>query len=95
MSIMADIDPATFEVVKNALYAAAEEGRQSDLLDLLFAAYFTQGLDIGDADVLSALVNLGYQRAAADKALDRAVASGGAALDIEGLLRAALRHLGR
>jgi predicted DsbA family dithiol-disulfide isomerase len=37
------------------LYAAAEEGRQSDLLDLLFAAYFTQGLDIGDADVLSAL----------------------------------------
>ena len=25
MSIMADIDPATFEVVKNALYAAAEE----------------------------------------------------------------------
>ena len=37
------------------LYAAAEEGRQSDLLDLIFAAYFTQGLDIGDADVLSAL----------------------------------------
>jgi Holliday junction DNA helicase RuvA len=47
------------------------------------------------ADVLSALVNLGYQRAAADKALDRAVAAGGAVLDIEGLLRAALRHLGR
>ncbi len=37
------------------LYAAAEEGRQSDLLDLIFAAYFSQGLDIGDADVLSAL----------------------------------------
>ncbi len=37
------------------LYAAAEEGRQSDLLDLIYAAYFTQGLDIGDADVLSAL----------------------------------------
>jgi predicted DsbA family dithiol-disulfide isomerase len=37
------------------LYAAAEEGKQSELLDLIFAAYFTQGLDIGDADVLSAL----------------------------------------
>lgn len=37
------------------LYAAAEEGLQSELLDLVFAAYFTQGLDIGDADVLSAL----------------------------------------
>lgn len=37
------------------LYAAAEEGLQADLLDLIFAAYFTQGLDIGDADVLSAL----------------------------------------
>jgi predicted DsbA family dithiol-disulfide isomerase len=37
------------------LYAAAEEGKQSDLLDLIFAAYFTQGLDIGDTDVLSAL----------------------------------------
>jgi predicted DsbA family dithiol-disulfide isomerase len=37
------------------LYAAAEEGKQSELLDMIFAAYFTQGLDIGDADVLSAL----------------------------------------
>ncbi|MGH6893371.1 MAG: DsbA family oxidoreductase, partial [Dongiaceae bacterium] len=37
------------------LYAAAEEGKQPELLELIFAAYFTQGLDIGDADVLSGL----------------------------------------
>jgi predicted DsbA family dithiol-disulfide isomerase len=37
------------------LYAAAEEGKQAELLELIFAAYFTQGRDIGDPDVLSDL----------------------------------------
>jgi len=47
------------------------------------------------ADLLSALVNLGYQRATAEKAVDRAIAADGASADIEVLLRAALRHLAR
>jgi predicted DsbA family dithiol-disulfide isomerase len=37
------------------LYAAAEEDRQPELLELIFRGYFTEGLDIGDAEVLSAL----------------------------------------
>lgn len=56
------------------LYAAAEEGRQSDLLDLIFAAYFTQGLDIGDADVLSALA---YEADVSGAAINEALADGG------------------
>jgi Holliday junction DNA helicase RuvA len=47
------------------------------------------------ADVLSALVNLGYQRASAEKAVDRAIAADGPSANIEVLLRAALRHLAR
>ncbi|HEX6121028.1 MAG TPA: DsbA family oxidoreductase, partial [Dongiaceae bacterium] len=39
------------------LYAAAEEGRQADLLELIFAAYFSDGRDIGDPDVLSDLAD--------------------------------------
>jgi holliday junction DNA helicase RuvA len=46
------------------------------------------------ADVASALVNLGYQRAAADKALD-SVVQDSPGLAFEDLLRRALRHLSR
>lgn len=56
------------------LYAAAEEGRQADLLDLIFAAYFTQGLDIGDADVLSALA---FEAGMSGAAINEALAEGG------------------
>jgi holliday junction DNA helicase RuvA len=45
-------------------------------------------------DVASALVNLGYQRAAADKALE-AVAADAPGLAFDDLLRRALRHLSR
>jgi Holliday junction DNA helicase RuvA len=51
----------------------------------------------GDAlktDVLAALVNLGYQRAAADKAVDAAVAAS-TAPTVESVLRHALRALAR
>ena len=49
--------PRTPNTVKShrLLYAAAEEGKQPELLEMIFAAYFTQGIDIGDADVLSGL----------------------------------------
>jgi Holliday junction DNA helicase RuvA len=43
-------------------------------------------------DVLSALVNLGYQRAAAEKAIEQAVAKEKAlAADFDGLFRGALK----
>jgi Holliday junction DNA helicase RuvA len=45
------------------------------------------------ADVLSALANLGYRRAEAAPAVERAMAAGNIAFDI--VLRAALRELGR
>lgn len=37
------------------LYAAAEEDKQPELLELIFEAYFTQGQDIGDPEILSEL----------------------------------------
>ena len=45
-------------------------------------------------DTLSALLNLGYQKAAAEKALQRAVDEGGD-LSVEVLLRRSLRHLSK
>jgi len=51
-------------------------------------------LDATGGDVVSALVNLGYQRAAADKAVE-AVAAETPGLGFEDLLRRALRHLSR
>jgi len=45
-------------------------------------------------DTLSALLNLGYQKAAAEKALQRAVDEGGD-LSVELLLRRSLRHLSK
>jgi Holliday junction DNA helicase RuvA len=46
-------------------------------------------------DVVSALVNLGYQAAAVDKALDAVVKEAPAEATFEDLLRRALRHLAR
>ena len=37
------------------LYAAAEQDRQPELLELIFQAYFAEGRDIGDPDVLAEL----------------------------------------
>jgi Holliday junction DNA helicase RuvA len=52
------------------------------------------GADGPRGDVASALVNLGYQRPAADKAVDAALKDAPAA-GFEDLLRRALRHLSR
>lgn len=46
-------------------------------------------------DVISALVNLGYQSAPVDKAVQKALAENGEAPAFEAVLRAALRHLAR
>ena len=46
------------------------------------------------ADALSALINLGYQRGSAEKALDNAIAEGGE-LTVETVLRRVLRKLAR
>ena len=46
-------------------------------------------------DVVSALVNLGYQAAAVDKALDAVLKDAPAGASFEDLLRRALRHLSR
>jgi predicted DsbA family dithiol-disulfide isomerase len=40
------------------LYAAAEQDKQPELLELIFRAYFTEGRDIGDPDVLAELAAL-------------------------------------
>lgn len=45
-------------------------------------------------DTLSALVNLGYQKAAAEKAVTQAISEGGE-LSVELLLRRSLRHLSK
>jgi Holliday junction DNA helicase RuvA len=47
------------------------------------------------ADALSALANLGYRRAEAGPALDRALAAAGEGATLDGVLRACLRELGR
>ena len=46
------------------------------------------------ADALSALLNLGYQRSAAEKAIDRALGEGGD-LTVESILRRSLKKLAR
>ena len=56
------------------LYAAAEEDKQADLLELIFAAYFTNGLDIADADVLS---DLGHEAGLSGAAIADALIDGG------------------
>jgi predicted DsbA family dithiol-disulfide isomerase len=56
------------------LYAAGEEDKQPELLELIFAAYFTQGRDIGDADVLS---ELGSEVGLSGAAISDALTDGG------------------
>jgi predicted DsbA family dithiol-disulfide isomerase len=56
------------------LYAAAEEGKQADLLELVFKAYFAEGLDIGDPDVLT---ELGYEAGLSSAAIGDALIEGG------------------
>jgi len=46
------------------------------------------------SDALSALLNLGYQRSAAEKAIDAALAEGGE-LTVESILRRGLKKLAR
>jgi predicted DsbA family dithiol-disulfide isomerase len=41
---------------------AATEGRQADLVEVLFRAYFEEGQDIGNRDVLAALAERAYLR---------------------------------
>jgi Holliday junction DNA helicase RuvA len=55
----------------------------------------TEGADTLRADVVSALVNLGYQSAQVDKAVQAAIGSGTGAAPFEDVLRAALRQLAR
>ncbi|MEZ5829945.1 MAG: DsbA family oxidoreductase [Dongiaceae bacterium] len=56
------------------LYAATEEGKQPELLELIFAAYFTEGRDIGDPDVLS---ELGQRAGLSGAAVADALTDGG------------------
>lgn len=56
------------------LYAAGEEDKQPELLEFIFAAYFTQGRDIGDAEVLSAL---GQEAGLSAAAITDALTDGG------------------
>lgn len=56
------------------LYAAAEEGRQPELLELVFGAYFTEGLDIGDPGVLT---ELGHEAGLSGAAIADAMVEGG------------------
>jgi predicted DsbA family dithiol-disulfide isomerase len=52
------------------LYAAAEEDKQPELLETIFKAYFTEGRDIGDPDVLAELAQeAGLSGAAVSDAL--------------------------
>jgi Holliday junction DNA helicase RuvA len=57
------------------------------------AAGAAAGADGLQEDILSALVNLGYPRAGAEKALSSVLRSGSAERSFEGLLRHTLQHL--
>ncbi|MEU9342712.1 DsbA family oxidoreductase [Streptomyces sp. NPDC048278] len=72
------------------IHWAKSQGRQHDMVQRLFRAYFTDGADIGDHDVLAGLaVEIGLDGAAARKALD----DGAFDADFEADVRQA-RHLG-
>jgi Holliday junction DNA helicase RuvA len=75
---VAALTPAQLEEALAMKAAATGEVRQDDVR----------------ADALSALLNLGYQRVSAEKALDNAVAEGGE-LTVETVLRRVLRKLAR
>lgn len=67
--------------------AAADEGQPPTTTE-----FMTE--DAAQADALSALLNLGYQRSAAEKAITSASAEGGE-LTVESILRRALRRLAK
>ncbi|MER5436245.1 DsbA family oxidoreductase [Streptomyces sp. NPDC002588] len=53
------------------IHWARSQGRQHDMVQRLFRAYFTDGLDVGDHDVLAGLAaETGLDRGAAREALD-------------------------
>ena len=56
------------------LYAAAEEDKQPGLLELIFNAYFTEGRDIGEPDILA---ELGHEAGLSAAAIDDALVEGG------------------
>jgi Holliday junction DNA helicase RuvA len=57
-------------------------------------AVYVSSEDTVRSDALSALLNLGYQRSAAEKAIDAALAEGGD-LTVESILRRGLKKLAR
>jgi predicted DsbA family dithiol-disulfide isomerase len=58
------------------IWFAGREGVQDAVMEAVFAAYFTQGLDIGDRDVLADCAGKGgVDRAAAEEFLDGDVAA--------------------
>ncbi|MGW0949206.1 DsbA family oxidoreductase [Streptomyces sp. NPDC002623] len=53
------------------IYFAESQGRQHDMVQRLFRAYFTDGLNVGDHDALAGLAaEIGLDRSAAREALD-------------------------
>jgi holliday junction DNA helicase RuvA len=74
--------------------AALTSAQLEDALTMKAAATGEVRQDDVRADALSALLNLGYQRVSAEKALDNAIAEGGE-LTVETVLRRVLRKLAR
>jgi Holliday junction DNA helicase RuvA len=74
--------------------AALTSAQLEDALTMKAAATGEVRQDDVRADALSALLNLGYQRASAEKALDNAIAEGGE-VTVETVLRRVLRKLAR
>ena len=74
--------------------AALTSAQLEEALTMKAAATGEVRQDDVRADALSALVNLGYQRGSAEKALDGAIAEGGE-LTVETVLRRVLRKLAR
>jgi Holliday junction DNA helicase RuvA len=74
--------------------AALTSAQLEEALTMKAAATGEVRQDEVRADALSALLNLGYQRVSAEKALDNAIAEGGE-LTVETVLRRVLRKLAR
>jgi Holliday junction DNA helicase RuvA len=74
--------------------AALTSAQLEDTLTMKAAATGESRQDDVRGDALSALLNLGYQRVSAEKALDNAIAEGGE-LTVETVLRRVLRKLAR
>jgi len=74
--------------------AALTSAQLEEALTMKAAATGESRRDDVRADALSALLNLGYQRGSAEKAIDSAIAEGGE-LTVETVLRRVLRKLAR